>query len=352
MLRVGFAGTGLIAWAHGLGVKAMIDAGLVDAELAAAFDPDPQRLAGFSDFLDLRPCSDLGAVLEDCDVLWICSPTAPHLEIAAAAVEAGKAIFCEKPLAPDLDRAIQLTDLVDGSGLPAQAGLVLRSVPVCVMLRDIISSGEFGPVMTAVLRDDQYFPTQGRYASSWRSDETIAGGGCLIEHSIHDVDILRFCFGEIAEVAARTSNHAGHRGIEDVANLQLVTEAGTPLSLISVWHGVLTRGSGRRVEVFTERAYLWLENDFRGPIHIETSDGHETRECPSPAWVYDLSLTDDEIGLAIAAYVVADRGFLDAVSFSRPPDPALVEALIAHRIVDAAYRSADAGGVPLATPAP
>ena len=51
--------------------------------------------------------------------------------------------------------------------------------------------------MAAVFRDDQYFPIQGTYASRWRADVAQAGGGCLIEHSIHDVDILRFCFGEV-----------------------------------------------------------------------------------------------------------------------------------------------------------
>ena len=64
--------------------------------------------------------------------------------------------------------------------------------------------------MAAIFRDDQYFPIQGTYASQWRADVTQAGGGCLIEHSIHDVDILRFCFGEVDELSARTANFSGH----------------------------------------------------------------------------------------------------------------------------------------------
>ena len=64
--------------------------------------------------------------------------------------------------------------------------------------------------MAAVFRDDQYFPTQGLYPSSWRADRALAGGGCLIEHSIHDLDILRVCLGKPVEISARTANHAGH----------------------------------------------------------------------------------------------------------------------------------------------
>ena len=94
---------------------------------------------------------------------------------------------------------------------------MLRSAPVFRALRDLVGGGSLGAPMAAVFRDDQYFPIQGTYASQWRADVAQAGGGCLIEHSIHDVDILRFCFGEVDEVAARTANHAGHEGIEDMA---------------------------------------------------------------------------------------------------------------------------------------
>ena len=63
-----------------------------------------------------------------------------------------------------------------------------------------------------------------------------------------------------------------------------------------------------------------------------------------------MPLADDEAGLAVRAYVEADRGFLDAVVAGRLPDPGLEVALEAHRLVDAAYRSAAAGGEPV-TPA-
>ena len=201
--------------------------------------------------------------------------------------------------------------------------------------------------MAAIFRDDQYFPIRGTYASQWRADVSQAGGGCLIEHSIHDVDILRFCFGEVATVAARTANHAGHQGVEDLATVSMSFESGLEATLTSVWHDILSRGSTRRVEVFCREGMVWLEDEFRGPLHVQTSEGAEVRPCPSPAWVDALPLPDDEIGLAVRAYVEADRAFLDAVVEGRPPAPGLDEALEAHRLVDAAYRSAAGGGVPV-----
>jgi predicted dehydrogenase len=90
---------------------------------------------------------------------------------------------------------------------------------------------------------------------------------------------------------------------------------------------------------------VWLDDDFRGPLHVQTREASEARPCPSPEWVDALPLPDDAVGLAIRAYVEADRSFVDAVTSGRPPEPGLDVALEAHRLVDAAYRSAAGGGL-------
>jgi predicted dehydrogenase len=290
----------------------------------------------------------LTALMDRCDAVWICTPTAPHREAVDAAVAAGRAIFCEKPLAPDLAGALALTGAVAEAGVPAQSGLVLRSAPVFRALRQLVRSGELGRPMAALFRDDQYFPIQGTYGSRWRADVAQAGGGCLIEHSIHDLDILRFCFGEVAEVTGRTANFAGHVGIEDVGSVSMQFASGFTAHLTSVWHNILSRGSTRRVEIFFENGLVWLDDEFRGPLHVQTSETAEVRPCPSPAWVDALPFGNEQIGLGVSPYVEADRAFVDAVVAGRAPEPGVDEALVAHRLVDAAYRSARQGGVPVA----
>jgi predicted dehydrogenase len=240
-----------------------------------------------------------------------------------------------------------LVDAVTAAGVPGQCGLVLRSAPVFRALRQLVAGGTLGEPMAAIFRDDQYFPIQGTYRSQWRADVAQAGGGCLIEHSIHDLDILRFCFGEVDRLAARTSNHAGHEAVEDLAAVSLSFASGLEAQLTSVWHEILSRGSTRRVEVFCRDGMVWLDDDFRGPLHVQTTEGTEVRPCPSPKWVDALPLADDAIGLAIRAYVEADRGFVDAVAGDTTPEPGLDVALHAHRLVDAAYRSAAHGGEPV-----
>ena len=114
-----------------------------------------------------------------------------------------------------------------------------------------------------------------------------------------------------------------------------------------MWHNVLSRGSTRRIELFCQEGMVWLDDEFRGPLHVQTSEHDETRPCPSPPWVDALPLSHDEVGLAVRAYVEADRAFVDAVMAGTAPEPGLGVALTAHRLVDAAYRSAADGGVPV-----
>jgi predicted dehydrogenase len=350
MVRIGFVGAGTIAWAHGLGLKAMIDGGVLDAAITAVHDPRPRRAEGFVEAVGAPGAvavADADEVAARSDAVFVCTPTAAHRAAVDAALEHGRAIFCEKPLDRDLARATALVDAVDQAGVPAQCGLVLRSAPVFRGLRQLIGEGTLGPPMAAIFRDDQYFPIQGTYRSQWRADVEQAGGGCLIEHSIHDLDILRFCFGEVDRLAARTANHAGHEGVEDLAAVSLRFASGLEVQLTSVWHEILSRGSTRRVEVFCRDGMVWLDDDFRGPLHVQTSDATEVLACPSPEWVEALPLADDAVGLAIRAYVEADRAFVEALADHTTPEPGLEVALVAHDLVDAAYRSAEHGGEPV-----
>jgi acyl-CoA synthetase (AMP-forming)/AMP-acid ligase II len=143
--------------------------------------------------------------------------------------------------------------------------------------------------------------------------------------------------GEVEDVLAR------HDGVEDVAVATLTFASGVTASLVSVWHDVLTRGSGRRLEVFCERGLVWLDEDYAGPLHVETSDGAEVRPCPAPPWVAELPLFPGPLTALAREYAAANRGFLEAVSGGRPPTPGLSEGVLAHRLVDAVYASARQG---------
>ena len=92
---------------------------------------------------------------------------------------------------------------------------------------------------------------------------------------------------------------------QQVVHAELVVEH--PASLVGggeirnhlIFDRVRGRGSTRRIELFCEEGMVWLDDEFRGPLHIQTSSETEVRACPSPQWVDELSLADDEVGLAV-----------------------------------------------------
>jgi predicted dehydrogenase len=116
---------------------------------------------------------------------------------------------------------------------------------------------------------------------------------------------------------------------------------------VSVWHDVLSRPSTRRLELLCRRGVAWLDDDHVGPLQVQSDGGTTTRPCPVEDWVAALPLSHDDIGLVLRMYCPADRAFLDAVAAGTAPAPGIGEAVVAHNLVDAAYRSAAADGSPV-----
>ncbi len=337
MIRIGLVGCGHIGTVHSYAIKQLVDAGLVDAALTATYDTDRERAARVAAHHDARPAASLAELVEGVDAVWVCTWTAAHLEAVSAAADAGRAIFCEKPLAPTLEACERVAAALER--VPHQVGLVLRHAPVFARAAELVGSGRYGRPLATTLRDDQYFPIQGQYGSTWRKDVAAAGGGTLIEHSIHDVDILRWLLGDPVTVAAHTANRFGYAGIDDIVAMTMTYADGSAAQLTSVWHQVLSRESSRRLEVFCEGAYLWTEDDYLGPLHVQTSEGAEVVESPLPEWAERLAVPE-VYAKAVAAYATPTKEFLDALTAgggTAVGHPSAATALAAHRIVARAY---------------
>jgi len=294
--------------------------------------------------------TDAGAAMDEAEAVWICTPTATHRALLEEALGRGLAVYCEKPLATNLADAAAMAQAVMDAGVPHQVGLVLRASSVLQEVARLVGpAGALGRTMTAILRDDQFFPIQGHYGSTWRADVSVAGGGTLLEHSVHDLDLLCWLLGPVDAVMARTANFAGHPGVEDLAVAALSHVSGAASSLVSVWHEIMSRPSTRRLEVFCERGYVWLDDEQAGPVHVERGDGADVIETTGEE---DRFLARLGIPTAwrgpLRLYLAADGDFLASVASGRPPRPGFDDALVAHQLADAAYRSAATGGQPAA----
>jgi predicted dehydrogenase len=202
--------------------------------------------------------------------------------------------------------------------------------------------------------DDQFFPIQGHYASTWRGDVTKVGAGTLLEHAIHDVDVLLSYFGRVKRVTGVTRHFFEKEGVEDVSSAMLEFESGAIVNHVSVWHNVLHRGSSRRMHVICENAqYSWEDDDYAGSIRCETNTTGTRTDLASKEVVErfatGLPIEDPRLRERVIehdlgqSYLLEDYTFLKAVSEDRQSWLNFDVAVDAHAVVDAIYRSAREG---------
>jgi predicted dehydrogenase len=178
---------GLLARVPGAALAAIGDVELPPAARALA-EQHGAALAGSAEAVLARP---------DVDAVIIATPTGTHAPLALAAIEAGKHVFVEKPIARTLAQAEQMISAAERAGVKLAVGHVVRYFPEYAAARDMVRRGEVGtPGVARVTR------LTGMPRAPWYAD-TAVSGGVILDVMIHDFDWLLWTFGPVARVAAR-----------------------------------------------------------------------------------------------------------------------------------------------------
>lgn len=346
-IRIGFYGTGFISRTHNWYLKHSA----ADHRIVAVHDPEPERAQAFADRVGAAAVGE-EELLDRVDAVFVTTWTSEHERLVAAAAERGLAVFCEKPLAVDGTVAQRMADLVEAAGVVNQVGLVLRFVPQFIHARTLLTDERAGRLLAVGFRDDQFIPIQGHYDSNWRVDAARCGRGTLLEHSIHDVDILAWMCGPVESVSGTVREVHGFPRIDDVTIARMEFADGGTASLTSIWHDLTDRPSQRHVEVFCENLYVRMDGEPAGPLVWQFA-GEPEQSLQGDALA--RACVDAGCGRADDIVAVGPGGamfnpltpFLDAMASGAPSPLPLHEALPAHRIVDAIYASADRSGAPV-----
>jgi predicted dehydrogenase len=175
----------------------------------------------------------------DIDVVDICSPGYTHAPIALAAAEAGKILFCEKPLANSLDEAQQMLDAATRNNCVHMICHNYRRAPAVTLARELIDNRELGTIyhyratyLQEWLRDPD-FPTR------WRLDKAEAGSGALGDLFSHSTDLARYLVGEITEVSSLLHTFVSKRRIPNSEEMSDVDVDDAALSLVSFDNGAI-----------------------------------------------------------------------------------------------------------------
>ncbi len=164
----------------------------------------------------------------------ISTPGDTHAPIAIAAAEAGKHIFCEKPLANTLAEARQMRDAVARAGVIGMVNFNYRRVPAVELARRLIAAGRLGRIYHWRAVYLQEWIMDPNFPLVWRLQKDVAGTGALGDLGAHIVDLARMLVGEIEAVTGLTKTFIGQRPVELASDASLGATAGDSMGTVTV----------------------------------------------------------------------------------------------------------------------
>jgi predicted dehydrogenase len=313
---------------------------LPEVEVIAAADVDETRLNRVADRFHLPSRhTDYRVLLGDpaIDAVAVCTPLTTHAEIGLAALEAGKHLLIEKPLAASLKECDRLIARAESADRTAMIGLNLRWHRLVRQAREICRSGALGSIIMVNTVLASYHPA----IPAWR-EQRAEGGGVLCEQAVHMYDLWRYVLDtEVEEVFA--TPRAG-RWQEETATVAARLAAGTLVSSEFSW------GTGNvcYLDIYGERGRLQVDCLRFDGLQLLRRDEHPgdfgVRLRRLPALVRGLAAVPAAIrdgGEYLASYREEWRHFLEAARRRQPIEPTLQDGRRALEVILAAQASTD-----------
>jgi predicted dehydrogenase len=306
-------------------------------ELVAFCDIDPAKTEAVANRYDIRSATtsyDEILARDDIDIVDLCTPAGLHVAQTAAALEAGRHVICEKPLAASLAEVDRLAALAAATGrqvLPIFQYRFGNGYRRLLHLRDagLLGKTYLATVETHWRRGATY------YAIPWRGRFATELGGCLTSHAIHAHDLLTHALGPVRSVHARTATRVNPIETEDCAVVSLELADGA-LAALSVTMGAATEHSRLRFyfERVTVESNLSPYRPHLEPWRFEPADEAAGAEI-------DATLADFE---PLPEHFEGQFSRLHATLIAgRPPPVTLADARASIELLTACYYSARSG---------
>ncbi|PPG86573.1 dehydrogenase [Rathayibacter rathayi] len=352
------------------------------AELAVLVGSNPDSTAERAERLGWSEAStEWRAVIarDDIDLVDICTPGDTHAEIAIAALEAGKHVLCEKPLANSVEEAERMVAAAAASGTIAMCGFSYRRTPALALAKRFIGEGRLGDIRHVRAQYLQDWLSDSEAPLTWRLQKERAGSGALGDIGAHSIDTAQWLTGrDIRSVSAtlRTftterpvlseqvglGGHAGAdapRGavtVDDAAAFTAAFEGGA-LGVFEATRVATGRRNANRIEVNGELGSIAF--DFERMNELEYYDARDPEEAQGfrriqvtePAHPYMAAWWPTGHGIGyehLFTHQVVD--LIEAIAGGTAVTPTFADALDVQRVLDAVATSAAASSV--ATPVP
>ena len=237
--------------------------------------------------------TELSALVNDpqIDAVYISTTNELHKAQALAAAKAGKHILCEKPLAVSLADAREMVEAAKAAGVIMATNHHLRGAGTHRAMRDAIAAGRIGRPLSARVFHAVYLPP---HLQGWRLDKPEAGGGVILDITVHDTDTLRFVLGDdpVEAVAFAQQGGMSKAGLEDAVMGVLRFKSG----VIAQFHdGFTTKFAETGFEIHGTEGSLIGRNCMSqrpvGTVTLRNADGEQDLSIERGN-LYEAALTD------------------------------------------------------------
>ncbi|MFF3037084.1 Gfo/Idh/MocA family protein [Arthrobacter citreus] len=304
---------------------------------------------------------------DDIDVIDIVTPGASHAEIAIAALEAGKHVLCEKPLANTLEEAEAMAAAAERADGMAMVGFTYRRVPAASFARDLVQSGAIGEIrqVRAVYLQDWLVDPEAPL--TWRLQKDAAGSGALGDLGAHAVDLAQFITGQKITSVSGTLNTFVHerpllgeasglagtgteeRGPVTVDDLALFNSRfdGGAMGSFEATRMSTGRKNALRVEVAGSRGAVSFDLEKMNSLGFYDATAPATRQGFT-----DIMVTEPEHPYMSAWWPTGHmlgyehgfthqvRDFVEAIAAGRQPEPSFADGLQVQKVLNGVERSA------------
>lgn len=315
-LRVGIIGAGYIG-----GVHAALLVKDERVSVAMVHDVAVARAEQLARSCSATVAPSVDELIGGVDAVYVTTPNTKHTALALSAIDAGKSVFCEKPMATTIEDARAVLEAASRTHALFQVGHNRRFAPVYATLKQMLA--ESGPAHSAHVKMNR-----GELINpAWVGDPAITGG-FLYETTIHMFDMMRFLFGEVISIDAIGSSHE-YPETDDFSSL---------LRFENGMHATMASSADaswlfpfERVEVFCHHATI-TTREMESISYSEGLDGrYSTRS------MQQLS-KEEKWG-----YAQEDRAFVDSILDGAAPAVTALDGFKSVELVDACYRAVRTG---------
>jgi predicted dehydrogenase len=254
-----------------------------NCELVAVSRADAARAEAFArEFGAKRWHASPHDLIEDPEVeaVYVATPVHLHAQQTVAALEAGKHVLCEKPMALSVEECEAMNAAARANGVRLGVAYYRHFYPAVERVREILNSGEIGAPVLAQSNAFERFEPAPDNPRRWLVERRLSGGGPMFDFGCHRIEVLLDIFGRAAEVKGLTSNAVFEREVEDTACALIKFEGGAQ-GLITVTHAA--REPRDTLEIFGSEGSIRIDVLNEGRLEVKTARGEREESHPPHA---------------------------------------------------------------------